>query len=121
MTTARESSAFVCDGLMAGLRGDVDAFLGILHPEVEIHEPAYLPYGGVYRGREAVRSMLRRAGKVVDFSTLEFVSTVAEEDKVVMMMTVNVRSHGEQRHIIEQWVLSDGLVRHVRVFWDALP
>jgi hypothetical protein len=31
--------------------GDVEAFLSILSPEVVLHEPDYLPYGGEYRGR----------------------------------------------------------------------
>jgi uncharacterized protein len=121
MTTVQRNSEFVRNGLEAGLGGDLDAFLAILDPDVRIHEPPYLPYGGVHRGHEAVKQMLRQAGRVVDFTSLEFVSTVADEDHVVMMMTVNLRSDGSQRHIIEHWVMRDGLVYEVRVFWDALP
>jgi hypothetical protein len=116
-----ESLDFVRNGLEAGLGGDVDAFLSVLDPDVEIHEPDYLPYGGIHRGHDAVKRMLRAAGKIVDFSTLEFVSALAADDRIVMMMTVNLRSDGSQRHIIEHWMLGDGLVDEVRVFWNAVP
>ena len=121
MTTAHENRDFVVGGLQAGLAGDLPAFLAVLDPDVEIHEPEYLPYGGVHRGHAAVRTMLAQAGKVVDFRTLEFVSIVAEGDRLAMMMTVNLRSDGQERHIIEHWQMQNGLVREVRVFWDALP
>jgi hypothetical protein len=32
----------------AAARGDLAAFIAGLHPEVEIHEPGWLPYGRVY-------------------------------------------------------------------------
>jgi hypothetical protein len=49
MTTARENKDLVVGAVQAGAAGDVDAFLAAMHPEIEVHEPPYLPYGGTYR------------------------------------------------------------------------
>jgi ketosteroid isomerase-like protein len=121
METTQRNSDFVRNGLEAGVGGDVDAFMAVLDPDVQVHEPTYLPYGGVHRGHEAVRGMLRQAGRIIDFPSLEFVSVVSEDDRIVMLMTVNLRSDGSRRHIIEHWEMRDGLAQEVRVFWDALP
>jgi hypothetical protein len=35
-------------------RGDVDAVFAAMHPDIEWDESEGMPYGGVYRGREAI-------------------------------------------------------------------
>jgi ketosteroid isomerase-like protein len=49
-------------GLDAGNRGDVDALLDELHPEIEWHSALHVLMGGeqtVFRGHQGVRKMLR--------------------------------------------------------------
>jgi ketosteroid isomerase-like protein len=48
-------------GLEAGNRGDVDALLAELHPEIEWHSALHVLMGGqqtVFRGHDGVRTMI---------------------------------------------------------------
>jgi SnoaL-like domain len=42
-------------GYEAFARGDLDAAIEFMHPEIEAHDPPEVPDATVYRGREAVR------------------------------------------------------------------
>lgn len=120
-TTVQGQKERIIGGLKAGLAGDPDAFLAVLAPDIVIHEPAYLPFAGVHRGREQVLGIMQEAGKIIDFATLKILSALADGDCLAMLMSVDLHD-GSQRHIIEHWqVGADGLVSEVRVFWDAAP
>jgi uncharacterized protein len=49
-TTPAEAVEQVLDAIRAM---DLDALKAVVHPDVEVIEPAGLPYGGVYRGADA--------------------------------------------------------------------
>jgi ketosteroid isomerase-like protein len=100
---------------------DVDAFLDALHTEVTIHEPEYLPYAGVYHGADGFHQLFTEAVKLVDVSSLEVVSATVDEERAVLLMTAELISTRERVHITEHWVLVDGKVVDVRVFWFDLP
>jgi ketosteroid isomerase-like protein len=101
--------------------GQLDGFLGLLHPEVEVHEPSYLPYGGHYEGVDAVLPVMAEAAKVVDFPTLKLHSITADEDRVALVETVKLLGTGEEVRVSEHWQLVDGLIRQIDVFWSSLP
>lgn len=105
----------------AAAQGQLDGFLELLHPEVEVHEPPYLPYGGDYRGVDAVLPVMAEAGKVVDFGTLKLHTIITEQDRVAMVETVKLLETGEEVRVSEHWRLDDGLIREIDVFWASLP
>jgi ketosteroid isomerase-like protein len=39
-------------------RGDLDAVVADMHPEIEWHQAQGLPHGGLYRGRDEVRAKI---------------------------------------------------------------
>jgi ketosteroid isomerase-like protein len=49
------------------------------------------------------------------------VAAIGGDDRTVLLMTANVAASGKPVHITEHWVIEDGLIREVRVFWDGLP
>lgn len=111
----------VLGALAAITRGDIEGFTSALHPEVVVHEPDYLPYGGDFTGKAGFLELFDQATKVIDFPTLEIVSATADETRCVLLMTCKLTTNREQRHITEHWVVQDGLIKDVRVFWFGLP
>ena len=109
------------DAIEAAVRGEADAFLGLLHPHVEVHEPSYLPYGGHYRGVDSVLPVIAEAAKVVDFATLDLESIIADEERVAVVETASLTGSGQKVKVIEYWQLEDGLIRQIDVFWSSLP
>src|SRR6266487_3805569 len=86
--------------------GDGKAFLGALHPEVELREPDCLPYGGTYRGLDEVVAFLRKAAAFVAPGRLEVEELVAEGDRVVALLRLGLRDGSEAR-VVEIWRLRD--------------
>ena len=109
------------DAIEAAVRGEADAFLGLLHPHVEVHEPSYLPYGGHYRGVDSVRPVIAEAAKVIDFATVSLETITADEDRVVLLETASLAGSDQKVKVIEYWQLEDGLIRQIDVFWSSLP
>jgi ketosteroid isomerase-like protein len=120
-TVAQTNRDLVVSAFEAAQAGKMDEFLGVLHPDVEVHEPPFLSYGGTYRGHDGFLDLFDKATQILDFPTLTLVSATADEERTVMLMTCNLISNGEQRYITEHWRVQDGLIREVRVFWFSLP
>ena len=112
-----EQNKQVVKGAYEGLAGgDVKAFLGVLHPEIEIHEPDALPFGGTYRGTEEILGFMGKAAQVLAPGQLEVEHLVAEGDHVVAVIRLGLQSGGDAR-VTEHWLMRDGKAVEVRVFW----
>ena len=96
--------------------GDAKAFLGVLDPAIELHEPPFLPYGGTHRGIEGVIGFFKQAAAVVAPGKLVVQDLVADGDTVVATLTLGLRNGGEAQ-ITEIWTLRDGKAVELRVFW----
>ena len=92
-----------------------------MHPELVVHEPGYLHFGGEHHGAEGFLGLFAEITKLVDVPTLELLSATADDERVVLLMTVELITNGERRYLTEHWRIEDGKVREVRVFWSDLP
>ena len=101
--------------------GDMDGFLAAVHPEVVVLEPDHLPYGGTFTGHDGFLEVFAGATQVLDFPTMKVISATADEERAILLMTCDELATGKQQHITEHWLIEDGLVREVRVFWFGLP
>lgn len=99
---------------MAG--GNPGPFLGALHPEIELHEPDPLPYGGTYRGQEEIITFMKKAAEVMEPGKLEIDELVAEGDRVVSLIRLGLKS-GDEVLLTEHWLFRDGKAVELRVFW----
>jgi hypothetical protein len=102
--------------------GDVDGALMALAEDAEWHESEALPGGGVYRGREAIRSFL------TDFldSWERFHQTVEEtevaENRIAVMIHLEAKGRGSAAEVDARyahvWTLEDGLGVRVEAYYD---
>jgi hypothetical protein len=120
-TKAAHNREVVLGALQAAMGGDIDAFLSVLHPDITVHEPLYLPYGGVYKGTDGFLRLLGEATKFLDLAKVKLLAATADDVRTVLLMSVPLVGSGEPVHVTEHWCLVDGLVTDVRVFWFELP
>jgi hypothetical protein len=119
--TAQDNKQLVVGAIDSAKAGNIEGFLNVMHPEVVVHEPDHLPYGGTYHGRESLLEVVQKAAALVDLETLELTAVTADEERAVLLLKFQLLGTGEEMIGTEHWVIEDGLVRDVRVFWYGLP
>ena len=106
-------------------RGDVPAVLGAMAADVEWHEAAGMPYGGVYHGGDAVAENVFGpiTQDVVDFAVTpeEF---IASGDDVAAMVryTGTGKATGKKLDLpaVHVWNMREGKLQHFRQFIDTV-
>lgn len=106
-------------------RGDLDAVMADMHPEIEWHQAQGLPHGGLYRGIDAVRQHI--------FDPLDedwWDEFTAEPDEfldggteVVVLGRYRGRAKGTGKTLdvpfVHVWTVRDGLATRFRQFLDT--
>ena len=96
--------------------GKFEEVMACLHPDVEIHEPDCLPYGGVYRGHDGVQELFSQALKYLDVSVFKIEAIVADGDRVVGFIHTAVAGSRASALVAEESLIRDGKIARVRVF-----
>jgi ketosteroid isomerase-like protein len=110
--------------------GDVDAVFAAMEPDIEWHESEGMPYGGVYRGREAiVENVIGPILSDVEGFTAAPAEILALDDARVMAQGrhsgTGARGPVDVR-FVHIWTLADGKVSRyeqladTRAFCDAV-
>lgn len=110
----------VVGALDALFANDMEAFFARAKEDIRVIEPSYLPYGGTYVGRQGFDDLGRGLRKVLDLRSIELISATGDAERTVLLMTAKLRYKDEQRYLTEHWVVEDGLIAEIRVFWDGL-
>ncbi|WP_019873399.1 nuclear transport factor 2 family protein [Sporichthya polymorpha] len=101
----------------AGIRGDLEALLAMMHDDVVVHEPSFLPYGGDYVGKGAFVDMFSVVVKYLDVSGLKVQYLVADGDRVLGIIRIPDLNTGQETLLAEESTLRDGKIASVRVFY----
>jgi ketosteroid isomerase-like protein len=117
MATTTQNKQIISDAYEAMAAGDVKGFLGVLDETIEVREPDALPYGGTYRGIGELLGMFAKAGPVLDSSKMHVEQLVADDDTVVALLRIPLRSGTGEALLSEHWRLKDGKATHLQVFW----
>jgi len=106
----------------AARAADPEAFFACLHEDIEISEPACLPYGGTHRGVGAVKELFAAVSLILDVPSIKVDRIVTEADRAVCFVTAALRDGGATVEIAEEWVVRDGKAWRGRVFYfDPTP
>jgi uncharacterized protein len=111
----------IVTSLEEAIAGDPSKLLAALHPEVVVREPAYLPYGGEYHGPDGFLELQAKAGEILDVSSLEITDAIGEGDRVVLRMTARFNGAPGEVTLTEHWLVRDGKIVDIEVFWSSLP
>ena len=105
-------------------RGDMAAVLGAMADDIEWHEAEGLPYGGVYRGGQAVAENvfgpIMRDVTNFAVSPEEFIGT-GDTVAVVVRYTGTGQATGKQLDlpVVHVWDVRDGKIGRFRQFIDT--
>lgn len=104
----------------AVLAGDVDTIAALLHPDLEVIEPESLPYGGVYRGKDAfLTDLFPKLTGLVDVG-IEGVRILGEESVAMAQMdgVFTARRTGAQLRMpyVEVYEFDGGLISRITVY-----
>lgn len=119
-TTGTNTKDLVLSALDALMKGDFEGFFAKAKTDFRIIEPSYLPHGGTYVGREDFKELGKKLSKVLSMRSVKLVSATGDSERTVLLMTGNLKANGEQRWLTEHWVVEDGLIQEIRVFWSDL-
>ena len=103
-------------------RGDLDAWLGFLSPEVVWESLPLVGFRDVYRGRAEAREWLEQLLEVFEEAHVEIEEiTALSDDRVLIVSRVTGRGRGSgvpvERPSWEVSWLADGLITRRQVFW----
>jgi ketosteroid isomerase-like protein len=101
----------------AGINGDIAGLLSAMADDVVIHEPAFLPYGGVYVGKDAFVGMYEKLATLLDVTKIRLEYTVADGDRVIGVLRIPDLNTGQDIVFAEQSTLRDGKVVDFRIFF----
>ena len=107
-------------------RGDVEAFLAILSPDVRWTDAEGYPYAGTYVGPDSLlQGLIARIGAEWDDYTVVPTTYVAEGDRVVALGdyggTYKATGRSVEAPFAHVWELRDGQVVRFRQFTDGPP
>ena len=107
--------------LAAVLRGDRDGMRPYLHPDLQVVEPASLPYGGVWKGHDGMFALSEKVFSVWKDCQVTIRGMVADGDKVVGLY--EMRGAGRNSgipftvHVTEVMRIQDGMIKDIEVFY----
>jgi uncharacterized protein len=119
MTHAEQTSAsrkIVEDMYAAGSAGDFEGFFARVSTHVVVKEPAFLPYGGTYRGIDEFKALVGKVAAVLDLRTLTVERLIADGDHVVALVRVSTVD-GDEVRLSELSIVRDGSVAEMEIFF----
>jgi ketosteroid isomerase-like protein len=118
------TNAELARGAILGFNEEgVEAFIPVLHPEVEFHAPKESMNPGVYRGHAGVRGYFGRLAEIVEEQSVESVDVIEVDDERVIAV---VHMFGKTAHFDERievnwaWLITvrDEQAIEIRTFTD---
>jgi len=101
--------------------GDWDAVAEQLTEDFHIVEADGLPYGGVYRGRHALRDLFAHVMGFWDEPSLELHDIVVSNDNAVGLVTMTAKSRHDGSRVVmeiaERFVLRDGKIAAIKPYY----
>lgn len=98
-----------------------EAFFELFSANCVIHHPDSLPFGGVYRGEQAIRFAFRRVLAAWEEVVMEKLAYFAQGDQVVVHMRAGgvgrTRRNSFWQDLMELWRIENGKIVEMRPFF----
>jgi hypothetical protein len=106
--------AFVAE--MLGQKKRLEDYPDRVDPNLVMHEPMSLPFGGTYRGLDDFKRFYGKVREFYDFDTWQLVDVVGDGDIVFSTSRVRVAGRDKMMHIAERFRFKGTMLVEVRVF-----
>jgi ketosteroid isomerase-like protein len=88
-----------------------------LSDDVTVIEPAFLPFGKAYHGKDGFFALAQILPDYLDLSSITLHYTIADGDRVAACVGIPDVTTGELTHFIEQFTVKDGKIVENRLFY----
>jgi uncharacterized protein len=109
-------------GLQALERGDLDAVIAMLDPDIVAYDPPEIPDSSVHRGREAVRRDWEETFEMFEDFSIELERYFDAGDELVVFVRYRGRMRGSTSEVeavlAHVWTYRDGKVSMLRQYLD---
>jgi hypothetical protein len=113
-SSSEQNRAFIAD--MLGSKKRLEDYRDRVDPNILMHEPKSLPFGGTYRGLVDFKRFYAKVRDYYDFNTWELIDVIAQGDIVFSTSRVRVAGQPVTMHIAERFRFSGETLVEVRVF-----
>lgn len=101
----------------AAQAGDLAGVSEVMHEQVVVDEPPFLPYGGTYTGLEEFTGVFVAAAAVIDLAAVQVESLTVEEDHAFAVVKVPLVGDGTPVTLVEHWTVAEEKITSGRIFW----
>jgi uncharacterized protein len=109
-------------GYEAFARGDLDAALELMHPDIEAHDPPEVPDAAIHRGREAVRRDWAQTTEFIEDFSVEVEKYFDAGEELVVYLHYRGRGRGSGVEVEAQmahiWTFREGKAIRLRQYLD---
>ncbi len=113
MSQADENKSFVKEMISSGRT--LEDYPDRYDPDLVMHEPASLPFGGTYRGLEEFRRFYRHVRSFYDFKRFELLGVYGDGDTVFATIHAGLAASDGTIFIAEQFRFSGAKLAEVRL------
>ena len=113
MTSTESNKAFIAK--MLGEKKRLEDFPDRFEPNLVMHEPAMLPFGGTYRGLQEFQKFYPSVRRYYDFETWQLLGVYGDGNTVFATTRVNVAGTSTVMYIAEQFTFAGTKIVDVRV------
>jgi len=113
MTTTQSNKAFITKMLSEKKR--LEDFPDRFEANLEMYEPAVLPFGGTYRGLREFQRFYPEVRRYYDFDTWQLLGVYADGETVFATTRVAVAGTSQVMYIAEQFTFNGDKIKQVRV------
>lgn len=111
-STPTANEKFVINAVRAMMKGDADTFFDAFSEDVVVIEPASLPYGGAYQGRDNFRALFGELYRLWDDWNVTVEDSTSNGDLVYLMVRFEATARATGTRvafpIVEIWQVTDG-------------
>ena len=113
MTSTESNKAFIAK--MLGEKKQLEDFPDRFEPNLVMHEPAMLPFGGTYQGLQEFQTFYPNVRRYYDFGTWQLLGVYGDGNTVFATSRVNVAGTTTVMYIAEQFTFAGTKIVEVRV------
>lgn len=113
MNVTEANKSFVAE--MLGEKKRLEDFPDRVDPNLVMHEPASLPFGGTYRGLADFQRFYPEVRRFYDFETFQLLGVYADGDTVFATARVRIAGSSSSMFIAEQFTFVGTKLTEVRV------
>ena len=116
-STTEHNRAVVEAAYTAVSAGDVEGLFDNCHDDVTVSEPAFLPFGRVYRGKEEFLQLFPAITRYLDVSKVEVHFVIADHDRAVGCIGMPDLKSGAKTLMLELFTLREGKIAEIQLFY----